>query len=101
MFVNLLAVHWSNRKADKAVGKNTMVVKLGKNTKTVHAVFTGFIYLIFALLVFLVPLNVIIVTFLTIPIALWSIINFEKRPMSSSFLMSSVMIFASIGFIIS
>ncbi|WP_414470445.1 prenyltransferase [Methanobacterium sp. ACI-7] len=101
VLVNLLAVHWSDRKADEVVGKNTMVVKLGKNTKTVHAVFTGLIYVILALLVFLVPLNVIIVTFLTIPIALWSIVNFEKSPMSSSFLMGSVMIFASIGFIIS
>lgn len=99
VFVNLLGVHWSDRKADAAVGKKTLVVNLGKKTKIAHAVFTGLIYAFFAFLAPLIP-YVAIAVFLTIPFALWSIIKFEN-PMSSSFLMCSVMIFASIGFILS
>lgn len=99
VFVNLLGVHWSDRKADAAVGKKTLVVNLGKKTKIAHAVFTGLIYAFFAFLAPLIP-YVAIAVFLTIPFALWSIIKFEN-PMSSSFFMCSVMIFASIGFILS
>ncbi len=101
VFVNLLGVHWADRKADESVGKKTMVVNLGKNVRSAHSLFTGLIYGISVFLVFLVPMQVVIAIFLTIPFALWSIIRFEDSPMSSSFLMCSVMIFASIGFILS
>lgn len=101
VFVNLLGVHWADRKADASVGKKTLVVNLGSKVKIIHVVFTSLIYGISAFLIFLVPLKVVFAIFLTIPFALWSIIKFEDSPMSSSFLMNSVMIFASIGFIIS
>ena len=101
VFVNLLGVHWTDKKADETVGKKTMVVNLGKNVRSVHALFTGLIYATSAFLILLIPLQIVIAVFLTIPFALWSIIKFEDIPMSSSFLMCSVMIFASIGFILS
>lgn len=101
VFVNLLGVHRSDREADAAARKKTLVVNLGKNARPVHAVFTCLIYGISAFLIYLVPLQVVVAIFLTIPFALWSIIRFEDSPMSSSFLMNSVMIFAAIGFIIS
>ncbi|MGF7119436.1 prenyltransferase [Methanobacterium oryzae] len=101
VFVNLLGVHWSDRKADESCGKKTLVVNLDENTRTIHAVFTGLIYAISIFLIYLVPLKVVVAIFLTIPFALWSIIRFKESPMSSSFLMNAVMIFTSIGFIIS
>jgi len=101
VFVNLLGVHWIDRKADRSVGKKTLVVTLGKRVKKVHGLFVILIYVLSALMVFTLPLKVLIAIFLTIPIAIYSVVKFEKSPAFSSFLMSSIMIFAAIGFIIS
>ncbi len=77
VFVNLLGVHWAEGKVMRSVGKKTMVVNLGKNVRSAHSIFTGLIYGISVFLVFLVPMQVVIAIFLTIPFALWSIIRFE------------------------
>ncbi len=100
VMVNLLAVHWADRKADAVVGKNTLVVHLGKRTRIVHAVLTAFIYLSSAFLIVVIPWQVILAIFLTLPLAFWAVSNFEKGPMSSSFLMAAVMIFLSVAFFI-
>lgn len=63
VFVNLLGVHWADRDADVSVGKKTLVVSLGNRVKIVHAVFTGLIYGISALLIFLVPLKLVFAIF--------------------------------------
>ncbi|MGC9517935.1 MAG: prenyltransferase [Methanomicrobiales archaeon] len=100
VFINLLAVHWADRKADAMVGKNTMAVQLGSYTKYVHGIFTLLIYAITLLLINIIPITVVITIFSTLPLAFWAIHTFNKKPQFSVFLMAGIMIFASIGFLI-
>lgn len=101
VLINLLAVHWADRKADRAVGKNTLVVHLGEKTRIVHAILTAGIYLFSASLILVIAWQVVLAIFLTLPLALWAVFDFEQGPISSSFLMAAVMIFSSVGFLVS
>jgi 1,4-dihydroxy-2-naphthoate polyprenyltransferase len=100
VMVNLLAVHWADRNADAAVGKNTLVVRLGNRTRAVHAILTAFIYLSSAGLIGVVAWPVFLAIFLTLPLAIWAVSKFEQGPLPSSFLMVAVMIFSSVGFLL-
>jgi 1,4-dihydroxy-2-naphthoate octaprenyltransferase len=101
VLVNLLGVHWADREADATVGKNTLVVCLSSRVRMVHLTLTGLIYIFTIALFPIIPWQVVMAILLTIPLAIWAYLSFERSPTSSSFLMSAVMIFAAVGWILS
>ena len=100
VLVNLLGVHWADREADAAVGKNTLVVRLSSRVPMVHLALTVLIYIFTLALIPLIPWKVVMAILLTLPIAIWACLSFKQSPRSSSFLMSAVMIFAAVGWIL-
>ena len=101
VLVNLLGVHWADREADATVGKNTLVVRLSSRVRMLHFTLTGLIYIFTIALFHIIPWQVVMAILLTIPLAIWAYLSFERSPTSSSFLMSAVMIFAAVGWILS
>ena len=101
VLVNLLGVHCADREADATVGKNTLVVRLSSRVRMVHFTLTGLIYIFTIALFPIIPWQVVMAILLTIPLAIWAYLSFERSPTSSSFLMSAVMIFAAVGWILS
>jgi 1,4-dihydroxy-2-naphthoate polyprenyltransferase len=101
VLVNLLGVHWADREADAKVGKNTLVVRLSSRAPMVHFSLTGLIYIFTIVLLPIIPWQVVMATLLTIPLAIWAYLSFERSPTSSSFLMGAVMIFGAVGWILS
>ncbi len=99
VMVNLLGVHWADRLADRAVGKKTLVVRLGPKTKTLYLFLLLLIYSISLFLLIIIPWTVVLAIFCTVPLALYSAKNFQHNPMSSSLLMAMIMICSSIAFI--
>ncbi len=103
VFVNLLGVHWFDKSADKSVGKLTLVVKLGDNTRYLFYILVIIMYvitLIFMGNVFPTKVGIAILT--TIPFGIYSSYKFTKTssPMLSSFLMAIVMFAMILGYII-
>jgi 1,4-dihydroxy-2-naphthoate octaprenyltransferase len=101
VLVNLLGVHWLDREADAQVGKNTLVVRLAERVPMVHLGLTILIYIFTLALQSLIPWQVVVGIFLTIPLAIWINIKFRPTPAYSSILMSAVMILAAMGWILS
>jgi 1,4-dihydroxy-2-naphthoate octaprenyltransferase len=101
VLVNLLGVHWLDREADAQVGKNTLVVRLSERVPVVHLGLTVLMYISTLTLLSLIPWQVVVGIFLTVPLAIWVNIKFKQRPAYSSILMSTVMIMAALGWIIS
>jgi 1,4-dihydroxy-2-naphthoate octaprenyltransferase len=101
VLVNLLGVHWLDREADAQVGKNTLVVRLSERVPVVHLGLTVLMYISTLTLLSLIPWQVVVGIFLTVPLAIWVNIKFKQRPAYSSILMSTVMILAAFGWIIS
>ena len=101
VLVNLLGVHRADREADATVGKNTLVVRLSSRVGMLHFTLTGLIYIFTIALFPIIPWQVVMAILLTIPLAIWAYLSFERSPTSSSFLMSAVMIFAAVGWILS
>ncbi|MCC7573868.1 MAG: prenyltransferase [Candidatus Methanofastidiosum sp.] len=102
VFVNLLGVHWADRIADKFVGKNTLVVKLGNKT---HFLFYSLVFLMYFITILfmgrILPVQVGISILLTIPFGIYSSYKFTKTktPMLSSAFMVVVMFAMIFGFI--
>ncbi|WJI10409.1 prenyltransferase [Methanobacterium sp. CWC-01] len=100
VLVNLLGVHWLDREADGQVGKNTLVVRLAGRVPLIHLLLTVLMYLVTLSFWTLIPWQVIVAILLTIPLAVWANLRFKQSPQYSSILMSAVMIFAGVGWII-
>jgi 1,4-dihydroxy-2-naphthoate polyprenyltransferase len=101
VLVNLLGVHCADREADAKVGKNTLVVRLSRRVPMLYFSLTGLIYIFTIALIPIIPWQVVMAILLTIPLAIWACLSFERSPTSSSFLMSAVMIFGAVGWILS
>jgi 1,4-dihydroxy-2-naphthoate polyprenyltransferase len=102
VLVNLLAVHYVDRRADEIVGKRTMAVVLGQRTIRLFAFLVGLLYFLSLPLMVLLPIPVVICFFATVPVALWAIRGFigNGGPQYGSFFMGSFLIFIAIGFIL-
>lgn len=97
VFVNLLGVHWSDRFADKSVGKLTLVVKMEENTRFLFYFLVFLIYFITVLLMgWALPNLVTISILLTLPFGVYCSYKFTKTssPMLSSAFMTLVMLAA-------
>ncbi|BCX06058.1 MAG: prenyltransferase [Candidatus Roseilinea sp.] len=98
--VNLLGVHWADRRADAAVGKRTLVVMLGARTLHLHRLLTVLTYaLTWAPAGVVLPLGVVVAITLTLPISLWATLTFTRREQdgASSAAMVALMIAACAG----
>jgi 1,4-dihydroxy-2-naphthoate octaprenyltransferase len=102
VLVNLLTVHWSDRRADEVVGKRTLVVRLGSRTFLLFEVLTVAMLSAILLLLFVLPLMVVLVTSISGIIAAWAILGFRRNggPHYGSVLMGSVMILMGLGFLL-
>jgi 1,4-dihydroxy-2-naphthoate octaprenyltransferase len=102
VLVNLLTVHYADRKADEMVGKRTMAVIMGRRTIALFAFLVGLMYVLSLPLLALLPIPVAISSFATVPIALWAIYGFVRDggPQYGSVLMGSFFIFVAIGFML-
>ncbi|MEG3225323.1 MAG: hypothetical protein BME94_07375 [Methanobacteriales archaeon Met13] len=100
VLVNLLGVHWADREADAQVGKNTLMVWLCERVPRVHLGLMVLMYICTLALLPLIPWQMVVAIFLTIPLSIWANISFKRSPVYSSILMSAVMIFAAVGWIL-
>lgn len=104
VFVNLLGVHWFDKFADESVGKITLVVRLGTNTRFLFYIIVFLMYFITLLFMDnILPTKVGIIILSTIPFGIYSAFKFTKTstPMLSSFLMTIVMFAMIFGYLIS
>lgn len=80
VLINLIPVHWSDREADRTVGKITLVVRLGEKASELYLVLIGSLYLATLLLwPQVLPTEAMVMMMLTLPIALWSYLRFKRR----------------------
>lgn len=102
VLINLLGVHYADRRADEMVGKRTMAVVLGPKTKQLFIALIVTMYVSMLPLVFLLPTTVSIACFATLPVAVWAVLGFARDggPRYGSILMGSLFVFASIGFVL-
>lgn len=98
--VNLLGVHWADRRADTAVGKRTLVVILGRHTLHLHRALVALTYGLTSLLAGgVLPLSVVIAIMLTLPLSMWATARFtqHERDGMSSIAMAALMVAACVG----
>lgn len=98
--VNLLGVHWADRRADAAVGKRTLAVILGERALHLHRALVALTYgLTWLLAGAVLPLSVVIAITLTLPISLWATATFTRRERdgTSSIAMAALMVAACVG----
>jgi 1,4-dihydroxy-2-naphthoate octaprenyltransferase len=103
VLVNLLGTHWSDRAADAAAGKRTLVVRLGDRTKPAFLLTTVLTYGSIILLAGSVfPVAVEVLALLTIPFAVWAVAAFWKtgHPRWGSILMGLLMIMMAAGWVL-
>ncbi len=79
VLINLIPVHWSDREADRAVGKITMVVKMGEKASELYLLLIASLYVATLLLwPDIIPTEAMALMMLTIPFALWSYLRFKR-----------------------
>jgi 1,4-dihydroxy-2-naphthoate octaprenyltransferase len=102
VLVNLLTVHWPDREADEAVGKRTLVVRMGKGTVRAFEGLIALMMLAILSLALVIPWLVVLLTLVSGIVAIWAVRGFRRdgRPQYGSLLMASVMILMGLGFII-
>jgi 1,4-dihydroxy-2-naphthoate octaprenyltransferase len=102
VLINLLGVHYADRRADEMVGKRTMAVVLGPRTEQLFIALIVTMYVSMLPLVFLLPTTVSIACYATLPVAAWAVLGFARDggPRYGSILMGSLFVFASIGFVL-
>jgi 1,4-dihydroxy-2-naphthoate octaprenyltransferase len=104
VLVHLLGVHWPDREADEAVGKRTLVVIVGGWTRPIHHALLGVAYLVVLVLTpRTLPVPVAVGLFAALPVALWPVLTFERRPLSSvpsGLAMAAALLGATIGWIV-
>ncbi len=78
IMVNLIGVHWSDRVADEAVGKRTLVVRFGERSLLLFPALLVIAYA--AVLVFhrAFPVELLAAYALTIPVAVWAYWEFRR-----------------------
>ncbi len=80
VLINLIPVHWSDREADRAVGKMTLVVKMGERASGLYLLLIGSLYAATILLwPNIIPTEAMALMMLTFPFALWSYLRFKRR----------------------
>ena len=80
VLINLIPVHWSDREADRAVGKITMVVRLGERASALYLLLIGSLYLAtLSLWPEILPSEAMVLMMLTLPFAFWSYLRFKRR----------------------
>lgn len=102
VMVGLLGVHWADRRADKAVGKRSLVVLLGERTRQLHWSFAALAYVSALVLTgWILPRQVSVAILLTLPVSGWAVLTFTRQdsPAPSSLAMASVIAAASVGWV--
>jgi 1,4-dihydroxy-2-naphthoate octaprenyltransferase len=102
VLINLLGVHFADRKADEMVGKRTMAVVLGQKSTRLFWILIVAMYISTVVLIPVLPLAVIAACFATLPIAAWAVRGFTRNggPQYGTVLMGSFFTFAAIGFLL-
>jgi len=103
VMASLLAVHWADRKADRAVGKRSLVVILGERTRALHPALVALCYLsTLALSGPILPRPVCVAILATLPLALWGAATFTRpiSTVSNGLAMAAVLLAASLGWIV-
>jgi 1,4-dihydroxy-2-naphthoate octaprenyltransferase len=100
VLINLIPVHWSDREADRAVGKITLVVRLGQRASQLYLALIASLYLLTLWLwPEVLPTEAAVPMMLTLPIALWSYLRFKKSgdEWTGSLLMGTFFLAAIVG----
>jgi 1,4-dihydroxy-2-naphthoate octaprenyltransferase len=102
VLVNLLAVHWADRRGDAAAGKRTVAVMAGAHTRLWHHGALAVTYLlILALTGQILPLPVTAGLFLALPVSLWAGATFRRQfsPLPATLAMAAAMAAAAAGWL--
>lgn len=100
---NLLGVHWTDRRADAAVGKRTLVIRLGGQVLSLHRALVGLTYgLTWLFAGAVLPIVVVAAITLTLPLSVWATLTFTRaeRHAASSIAMVALMSAACAGWLL-
>ncbi len=103
VLANLLAVHWADREADAAVGKQSLVVVAGGRARWLHhGLLAGAYLLVLALTGWLLPLAVTAAMALSLPLTLWAVASFgrQRSPVPGALAMGGALLAAAVGWVI-
>jgi 1,4-dihydroxy-2-naphthoate octaprenyltransferase len=103
VLANLLGVHWSDREADAAVGKRSLVVIAGDRVRALHHGLVASSYLLaLALTGWVLPVPVTVALLLTLPIGLWATVTFARQhsPTPSALAMAAAIAASGAGWIL-
>jgi 1,4-dihydroxy-2-naphthoate octaprenyltransferase len=103
VFICVLGVHWPDRHADAAVGKYTLAVLFGAQTRLLHKGCVGLAYgLPLMLLGSILPLPVVLLSVATLPVGLWAAARYARSasPAPGAAAMASFMLLTIIGWLI-
>ncbi|MEJ2209763.1 MAG: prenyltransferase [Anaerolineae bacterium] len=103
VLANLLGVHWADREADAAVGKRSLVVVVGHYVRPLHHLLTAAAYLLaLALTGPVLPVEVTLALWATLPLSLWVTATFARRPgtVPSALAMSLALVATAVGWVL-
>lgn len=99
IMINLIGVHWSDRKADEAVGKRTLIVRLGERSLLLFPALLVATYSIVLVFNRSFPSIILAAYALTVPVAIWAYREFRRTgsPYQGSIFMAVVFLANLIG----
>jgi 1,4-dihydroxy-2-naphthoate octaprenyltransferase len=105
VWINLIGVHWTDREADAAVGKRTLVVIMGRKSLLLYPVLIVVLYLSAGILRIagIIPSGVFVGILISLPFAIWSYWSFvtSQRPNAPSAFMTLLMVLIALGYLMS
>jgi 1,4-dihydroxy-2-naphthoate polyprenyltransferase len=100
VFASLLGIHWADRKADQAAGKRSLVVLIGRRTRTLHHALTFLAYgLVLAYTGWLHPQMVTLFYLAALPFAAWAGVTITRTesPIPASLAMGAFLLAGAAG----
>jgi 1,4-dihydroxy-2-naphthoate polyprenyltransferase len=99
IMVNLIGVHWSDRVADEAVGKRTLIVRLGERSMLLFPALLVVTYSVIVVLRSAFPSVLLGAYALTVPVGIWAYRTFRRTgsPYPGSAFMVAVLLGNLIG----
>ena len=102
VLAGLLGVHWSDREADAAVGKRSLVVLFGERTRLLYMALAGAAYvLVLAQVDHIYPWPVVIAIWATLPFSVWAARSLARQhsPAPGSLTMAAVLVAGILGWV--
>jgi 1,4-dihydroxy-2-naphthoate polyprenyltransferase len=100
VFASLLGIHWADRQADEASGKRSLVVKLGRKTRTLHHALTILAYgLVIAYTGWIHPQMATLFYLAALPFAAWAGVSITRTdsPVPASLAMGAFLLAGAAG----